>query len=113
MKSKKGYLHIFQFLLLIVGFLILPGNSFSQDQIKLPKWAFGPFIRPHNVNPLLTPDKNTLFTDPMTNKKLAWEANYVFNPAAAIKGNKIYVLYRAEDNTGTGIGTRTSRIGLA
>jgi predicted GH43/DUF377 family glycosyl hydrolase len=49
----------------------------------------------------------------MTGKKVAWEANDVFNPAATVKDNKIYVLYRAEDRSGKAIGTRTSRIGLA
>lgn len=94
-------------------FFILPYISFCQDEINLPKWALGPFIRPQKVNPILIPDKKNLFTDPMTNKKIAWEGNDVFNPAATIKANKICVLYRAEDTTGIAIGTRTSRIGLA
>ncbi|MFT3902677.1 MAG: glycoside hydrolase family 130 protein [Niabella sp.] len=49
----------------------------------------------------------------MSQKKLAWEASDVFNPAAAVKNNKIYVLYRAEDESGKGIGKRTSRLGIA
>ena len=49
----------------------------------------------------------------MTGKQVAWEANDVFNPAATIKDNRIYILYRAEDRSGKAIGTRTSRIGLA
>jgi predicted GH43/DUF377 family glycosyl hydrolase len=36
-----------------------------------------------------------------------------FNPAATVKDGKICVLFRAEDNSATGIGKRTSRIGLA
>ena len=93
--------------------LLLVSNSFSQSNGKLPPWAFGPFVRPDNVNPVLAPEKNSIFTDPMSKKKVAWEANDVFNPAATIKDNKIYVLYRAEDKSGIAIGTRTSRIGLA
>jgi predicted alpha-1,2-mannosidase len=80
---------------------------------KLPGWAFGPFIRPDNVNPIIAPDTNSVFSDPMSGKKLKWEANDVFNPAAMIKDNKIVVLYRAEDKSGEGIGGRTSRIGMA
>lgn len=53
------------------------------------------------------------FDCPMQDKKIGWEESDVFNPAATVKDGKIYVLYRAEDNSATGIGKRTSRIGLA
>jgi predicted GH43/DUF377 family glycosyl hydrolase len=42
-----------------------------------------------------------------------WEARHTFNPAAVVKDGKIYLLYRAEDNLGAGIGGFTSRLGLA
>lgn len=88
-------------------------TSVAQEKTSLPSWAFGPFIRPAGVNPVLSPRPSSSFIDPMSNKKVAWEANDVFNPAATIKNNKIYVLYRAEDKSGIAIGTRTSRLGLA
>ena len=100
--------HLFFFLIIS---LIFSGDLKSQD--KLPGWALGPFIRPANVNPVLSPKSSSTFKDPMSGKKVPWEANDVFNPAAAIKNGKIYVLYRAEDKSGVGIGERTSRIGLA
>lgn len=78
----------------------------------LPEWALGGFERPKDVNPIITP-MNTIFYCPMQKKKINWEESDTFNPAATVKGNKIYVLYRAEDNSGIGIGKRTSRIGLA
>ena len=37
----------------------------------------------------------------------------VHHTRAAVKNNKIYVLYRGEDRLGKGIGKRTSGIGLA
>ncbi len=83
----------------------------AQDQ--LPSWAFGPFIRPANVNPVLSPDERSVFLDPMSRQQVAWEANDVFNPAATVKNGKIYVLYRSEDRSGKGIGERTSRLGIA
>ncbi|MBS1566573.1 MAG: hypothetical protein JST39_19470, partial [Bacteroidetes bacterium] len=43
--------------------------------------------------------------------KVKWEANDTFNPAAAVKGGKIVLIYRCEDNSGIKIGTRTSRLG--
>ena len=100
-------------LVLLSMFVATVAPVFGQQQVTLPEWAFGPFIRPQNVNPVLSPQPASHFIDPMTNKQVAWEANDVFNPAATIKDNKIYVLYRAEDKTGIAIGTRTSRIGLA
>lgn len=43
-----------------------------------------------------------------------WEALHTFNPAAIARHGKIYVLYRAEDNSGAmEIGGHTSRLGLA
>lgn len=113
MKVKKHLMPQLLPLAVTFVFFIFPYTSFCQDDAKLPDWAFGPFNRPQHVNPILSPDKKTRFIDPMTNKKIAWEANDVFNPAATIKGNKVFVLYRAEDVTGKDIGTRTSRIGLA
>jgi predicted GH43/DUF377 family glycosyl hydrolase len=98
---------------MLATILLLTGliTSFAQD--KLPDWAFGPFVRPANVNPVLSPDTKSVFLDPMSNSNVAWEASDVFNPAAAIMNNKIYVLYRAEDKSGIGIGKRTSRLGMA
>jgi beta-1,2-mannosidase len=98
-------------LLLIAILLACWANVAAQR--ALPSWAFGPFIRPPKVNPVLSPDPKSIFTDPMSGKKVAWESNDVFNPAAAIRGKKIYVIYRAEDKSGVGIGERTSRLGLA
>jgi predicted GH43/DUF377 family glycosyl hydrolase len=105
-------------LIKLTGFLacLLVFNlSYAQtsDQNVLPKWAFGGFVRPPNINPIISPDLNAVFLDPMSNKTVKWEANYTFNPAAAVMGHKIVVLYRSEDLTGVEIGTRTSRIGYA
>lgn len=93
--------------------LLLAGSILTFAQDKLPDWALGPFVRPNNANPVLSPDTTSTFTDPMSKTKVAWEASDVFNPAATIMNNKIYVLYRAEDNSGIGIGKRTSRLGIA
>lgn len=96
-----------------IALFIITSVGYSQTGTALPNWAFGPFIRPQNVNPVLSPQPRSRFLDPMSRKNVAWEANDVFNPAATIKDNKIYVLYRAEDKSGIAIGTRTSRLGLA
>jgi predicted GH43/DUF377 family glycosyl hydrolase len=85
----------------------------ANAQSKLPAWAFGPFVRPTGVNPLISPDTTSRFNDPMYKRSVDWESNDTFNPAATIKDGKIFILYRAEDKSGTGIGGRTSRLGLA
>ncbi|SDH21708.1 glycoside hydrolase family 130 protein [Mucilaginibacter gossypii] len=95
--------------------LLVFNGSYAQSmsQQQLPAWAFGGFVRPQHINPIISPDTVATFYDPMLHKKVKWEANYTFNPAATVKDGKIVVLYRSEDLTGVEIGTRTSRIGYA
>lgn len=97
----------------LVLLAVLAVCQYTSAQKALPDWALGPFIRPASSNPILIPDTQSVFVDPMSGQKLAWEAGDVFNPAAVVKDGKIYVLYRAEDRTGMGIGKRTSRLGMA
>ena len=73
----------------------------------------GPFTRPASA-PILTPDPASTFTDPILHQPVAWEALHTFNPAAIVRDRLVYVLYRAEDNSGEmHIGGHTSRLGLA
>jgi len=73
-------------------------------------WALLPFVKADSVNPVLQPGVG-VFTDPIWKKKVAWEEKDVFNPAIVVKGDSIYMLYRAQDKIGQPGGT--SRIGLA
>lgn len=100
------------FLLLITVLGATPALA-QQQSNKLPEWAFGGFVRPSGVNPVISPLEHTNFMDPMSGKKVAWESNDTFNPAATVKDDKIVVLYRAEDKSGVAIGHRTSRLGYA
>lgn len=91
-------------------------NNTSAKHVEgnvLPDWAFGGFVRPAGKNPIIVPNPQTRFFCPMQKDSVGWEESDTFNPAAVVKDDKIYVLYRAEDNSATGIGKRTSRIGLA
>ncbi len=97
----------------LLSSVVVPSNLFAQVTDPLPGWAFGPFIRPAGKNPVIAPDSTTRFFCPMRQEEVDWESNDTFNPAATVKDGKIYVLYRAEDKSGIGIGMRTSRIGLA
>lgn len=64
-------------------------------------------------NPVVKPDSSLTFTDPITHKIVHWQKADVFNPAAIVKDNKIFLIYRCEDNPAAAIGGRTSRLGLA
>ncbi len=77
-------------------------------------WQIGAFVRPADAKPVITPNPDSLFRNPVDGQPVHWEALHTFNPAAIVRDGKIYVLYRAEDNTGAmGIGLHTSRLGLA
>ena len=77
-------------------------------------WMFGPFDKPAQVNPVITPNPASRFRSPMTDSVVAWEEYATFNPAAVVKEGKVFLLYRAEDASGERqIGRHTSRLGLA
>lgn len=78
-----------------------------------PTFPLGEFIRPEGVNPVLSPDASSTFFCPMNRAEVRWEESDAFNPGAVVADGKIYVLYRAEDNSATGIGSRVSRVALA
>jgi predicted GH43/DUF377 family glycosyl hydrolase len=90
--------------------LLLAGSVVAQ----VPSWGLGPFVRPDGVNPILAPNTNFQFTCPMSGTSVRWEGLHTFNPSAIVKDGKVYVLYRAEDDSGSvAIGSHTSRLGLA
>jgi predicted GH43/DUF377 family glycosyl hydrolase len=98
---------------LITFSAVLLGAAGSYGR-KPVSWEIGPFTRPTTGNPILGPRPSSTFTDPITEKPVHWEALHAFNPAAIVREDKIYVLYRAEDDSGAmEIGGHTSRLGLA
>lgn len=77
-------------------------------------WEIGPFTRPAEGNPVIAPRTDSRFIDPVLKAPVRWEALHTFNPAAIVRDGKVYVLYRAEDDSGAmEIGGHTSRLGLA
>ena len=114
---KKIKLYSFILLGLITAACTNGPKGSVKNEIKesngLPSWALGEFVRPEGINPIITPNVESRFDCPMRKTSVGWEESDTFNPAATIKDGKVYVLYRAEDNSAVGIGKRTSRIGLA
>ncbi len=100
---------------LVFVFAAMPRCSVAQAQAQAQTqdWLVGPFTRPVDA-PVISPRPQSTFTDPVSGKPVHWEALHTFNPAAIVRDGKVYVLYRAEDDTGAMvIGEHTSRLGLA
>ncbi len=104
----------------ILGLLSLPTVLFAQKSSfqkgigKEKAWMLGPFLRPIEAKPIISPKLETSWEDPMSGKTVKWESMATFNPAAIVKDGKIHVLYRAEEKLGEKeIGGHTSRLGLA
>lgn len=77
-------------------------------------WTFGPFVKPSAGNPVIVPDARSTFHSPVSDSVVHWEEYATFNPAAVVRGDSVYLLYRAEDASGERkIGAHTSRLGLA
>jgi len=102
----------FKVLLAFALIALLSSCNDKNNKSDLSSWAIGPFERPEGVNPIITPQKTTFYC-PLTGDTIPWENGDTFNPAATIKNDTICILYRAEDQSGQGIGRRTSRIGYA
>src|SRR5579859_5573988 len=88
-------------------------TALMRSGTALLAWDIGPFTRPV-IAPVITPDKGSEFSDPISKERVHWEALHTFNPAAVVRNGKVFVLYRAEDDSGEmKIGMHTSRLGLA
>ena len=74
-------------------------------------WTLLPFTKVDDANPIMSPDSTKEFLCPIRNQKVKWEEKDVFNPAAVVRNDTVFLLYRAEDKIGKFAGT--SRIGLA
>jgi len=74
-------------------------------------WIMG-FEKPAQ-NPILKADSSYVFFDPNTQTEVRWQKADVFNPAAVVRNDTVFLFYRAEDNPKAYLGGRTSRIGLA
>ncbi len=95
-----------------ISILVFIFCSLISCNTKNEDWQLGPFAKPAG-NPVMAADSSFLFNCPVKKQVVQWQKADVFNPAAMVRDNKVYVLFRAEDVIGVGIGMRTSRIGLA
>ncbi|NNC34930.1 MAG: family 43 glycosylhydrolase [Croceitalea sp.] len=95
----------------LFAFILVQG-LYSQSVEK--EWMLGPFKRPQNAKPIIEKNDSSSFKDPISQKIVRWESMATFNPAAIMKNDTVFVLYRAEERLGEKeIGGHTSRIGMA
>ena len=87
--------------------LVAPGAPVRAQE----PWTLGPFARADSAKPCLVPSVSLRFTCPLRGTPVAWASKDVFNPAAVVRGRKVYLLFRAQDSLGKPAGT--SRIGIA
>ena len=74
-------------------------------------WMLGQFVKQDSVNPVLVPRAESVFQCPIRKAPVHWESKDVFNPAAVVRNDTVFLLYRAQDSIGAPAGT--SRIGIA
>jgi predicted GH43/DUF377 family glycosyl hydrolase len=90
--------------------IVLFAQCQHEQREDQPKFLV-PFVKNPEVNPCLLPDTGRSFECPVRQTLVKWEEKDVFNPASVVKGDTLFLLYRAEDVLGRYAGT--SRIGLA
>jgi beta-1,2-mannosidase len=95
-----------------ISYLLLLLLTLGCNNHPASKWDFKSFYKPAE-NPVLRADSTFTFMDPVKKEQVRWQKADVFNPAAIVRDNKVYLLYRSEDNPAAILGGRTSRIGLA
>ena len=100
-----------KYLLQLFILAVLISCKSTADQSKEYNWALLPFTKADDANPVLLPDTTSTFLCPVRNTIVQWEEKDVFNPAAVVRNDTVFLLFRAEDSIGKYAGT--SRIGIA
>ena len=93
------------------GILVSCAQSISKPAGEPQPWRFTSFKKADNANPVLSADSSLIFQCPILKKEIKWAEKDVFNPAAVVRNDTVFLLFRAEDRIGKYAGT--SRIGLA
>jgi beta-1,2-mannosidase len=98
-------------LFLIILFILSACNNSGQNEKAksdaLKSWALIDFVKADSINPILRPSSDQVFFCPLNKREIRWEERNVLNPSAVVKDEKVFMIYRAQDNQ------MTSRLGLA
>ncbi|MFT4737409.1 MAG: hypothetical protein ACI92W_001523, partial [Paraglaciecola sp.] len=92
---------------LIIGLLVSifgcqerPSQN-EQASMTTQPWSFAAFEKVDSLNPILLPSPDLVFECPLSERVIQWEERNVLNPSAVVKGDSIYLFYRAQDLNGT------------
>lgn len=115
MKKEKKFFPCPYFLLAVLCFSCSLSDKKGESVVpaEANDWAMTGFQRVEGVGAVISPDAEQKFFCPVRKEVVRWESDDTFNPAAVTYNGRVALLYRAEDHSGGGIGTRTSRLGLA
>jgi beta-1,2-mannosidase len=108
LRLSQMHKHLFPLLLVLV--VCCSQRQQRNLNHENPSWAMVPFIKVDSLNPILSAG-NGVFNCPIIKSLVRWEEKDVFNPAAVVRNDSVYLIYRAEDIIGKHAGT--SRLGLA
>jgi len=102
-------------ILMVISVLLLFSSGCQQKENQSSpeqdvSWAMLPFEKINDANPILAAGDG-VFMCPVLKREVKWEEKDVFNPAAVVRNDTLFLFYRAEDVIGKYAGT--SRIGLA
>jgi beta-1,2-mannosidase len=106
-RSGGFYRFTFAFLLFAASCTQKENQQTSSQDIR---WALLPFEKLNEANPVMAAGDG-VFHCPVLKHDVKWEEKDVFNPAAVVRNDTLFLFYRAEDVIGKHAGT--SRIGLA
>ncbi|MDO7885410.1 glycoside hydrolase family 130 protein [Hymenobacter cheonanensis] len=97
----------------LVALATLAGCSQPHDSAATTAadWRLLGFTKADSVNPIMGPQAAGVFQDPILQRPVWWEEKDVYNPAMVVRGDTLYMLYRAENRPGAS--GKVSRIGLA
>jgi predicted GH43/DUF377 family glycosyl hydrolase len=106
--KRKTIMHRFYSIITLCIFLLV---KCINDKSNNETGFLVPFSKNLELNPVLDAKSASGFYCPVRKQLVNWEQKDVFNPASVVKGDTLFLLYRAEDTVGKYNGT--SRIGLA
>jgi len=85
-----------KFILHLIIVAVFIGCKPATEKSKEAGWALLPFEKADEANPVLLPDTNSTFLCPVRNTIVQWEEKDVFNPAAVVRNDTVFLLFRRQ-----------------
>jgi len=78
------------FLSLLIGLSSCKKPIDQKDTTTQKNWEIGPFVKQDAENPILVPNSELVFIDPVSGEETAFEGRNVLNPSAVVKDGKVH-----------------------